>query len=45
MLIPKRVKRRRQHRGRMKGTAQKGNKIAYGEYGSNPIRSRPHVSR
>ena len=33
MLIPKRVKRRRQHRGRMKGTAQKGNKIAYGEYG------------
>ena len=33
MLIPKRVKRRRQHRGRMKGTAQKGNKIAYVEYG------------
>ncbi|MBO5328309.1 MAG: 50S ribosomal protein L16 [Clostridia bacterium] len=33
MLIPKRVKRRRQHRGRMKGKAQKGNFIAYGEYG------------
>ena len=33
MLIPKRVKRRRQHRGRMKGKAQKGNVIAYGEYG------------
>ena len=33
MLIPKRVKRRRQHRGRMTGNAQKGNKIAYGEYG------------
>ncbi len=33
MLIPKRVKRRMVHRGRMKGTAQKGNKIAYGEYG------------
>lgn len=33
MLIPKRVKRRRQHRGSMKGTAQKGNIIAYGEYG------------
>ena len=33
MLIPKRVKRRKQHRGRIKGTAQKGNKIAYGEYG------------
>ncbi len=33
MLIPKRVKRRRQHRGRMTGSAQKGNVIAYGEYG------------
>ena len=33
MLIPKRVKRRRQHRGRMKGKAQKGNFIAYGDYG------------
>ncbi|MDE7439637.1 MAG: 50S ribosomal protein L16 [Clostridia bacterium] len=33
MLIPKRVKRRKQHRGRIKGSAQKGNKIAYGEYG------------
>ncbi|MBQ4443312.1 MAG: 50S ribosomal protein L16 [Clostridia bacterium] len=33
MLMPKRVKRRRQARGRMKGAAHKGNKIAYGEYG------------
>ena len=33
MLIPKRVKRRWQHRGRMTGSAQKGNVIAYGEYG------------
>lgn len=33
MLMPKRVKRRRVHRGRMKGTAQKGNKLAYGDYG------------
>lgn len=33
MLMPKRVKRRRQFRGRMKGTAHKGNIIAYGEYG------------
>jgi large subunit ribosomal protein L16 len=32
MLIPKRVKRRRQHRGRMKGAAHKGNVIAYGDY-------------
>ena len=33
MLRPKRVKRRRVHRGRMTGKANKGNKIAYGEYG------------
>ncbi len=33
MLMPKRVKRRRQMRGRMKGKANKGNIIAYGEYG------------
>ena len=33
MLMPKRVKRRRQFRGRMKGVAHKGNTVAYGEYG------------
>lgn len=33
MLMPKRVKRRRQHRGRMTGKATRGNVIAYGEYG------------
>ena len=33
MLMPKRVKRRRVHRGRMKGTAHKNNFVAYGEYG------------
>ncbi len=33
MLMPKRVKRRKQQRGRMTGKANKGNKIAYGEYG------------
>lgn len=33
MLMPKRVKRRRVHRGRMSGTAQKGNTVTYGEYG------------
>ena len=32
MLMPKRVKRRRVHRGRMKGNANKGNVIAYGDY-------------
>lgn len=33
MLMPKRVKIRRVFRGRMKGKAQRGNFIAYGEYG------------
>jgi len=33
MLMPKRVKRRRVHRGRMTGTAQKGNEVTYGDYG------------
>ena len=33
MLIPKRVKRRKQHRGSLKGAAHKGNIVAYGEYG------------
>ena len=33
MLMPKRVKRRRVHRGRMTGKCTKGNKIAYGTYG------------
>ena len=33
MLLPKRVKYRKQFRGRMKGKAQRGNKVAHGEYG------------
>ncbi len=33
MLMPKRVKRRRVHRGRMTGKANKGNQIAYGKFG------------
>ena len=33
MLMPKRVKRRRVHRGRMKGKAMRGNTITYGEFG------------
>lgn len=33
MLLPKRVKYRRQHRGRMKGAAHKGNFVSNGEYG------------
>ncbi|MEA4816943.1 MAG: 50S ribosomal protein L16 [Lachnospiraceae bacterium] len=33
MLMPKRVKRRKQFRGRMKGRALRGNKVTYGDYG------------
>ena len=33
MLLPKRVKYRRVHRGRMKGKALKGNTVTYGEFG------------
>ncbi len=33
MLMPKRVKYRRQQRGRMKGKAHRGNVVNYGEYG------------
>ena len=33
MLMPKRVKYRRQQRGRMKGKATRGNVVNYGEFG------------
>lgn len=33
MLLPKRVKYRRVHRGRLKGKASRGNTVTYGEYG------------
>ena len=33
MLLPKRVKYRRVHRGRMTGKATRGNTLAYGEFG------------
>jgi large subunit ribosomal protein L16 len=33
MLMPKRVKYRRVHRGRMTGKAMRGNTLAYGEFG------------
>ena len=37
MLMPKRVKYRRQHRGTMKGAAHKGNTVTYGEYGMQAL--------
>lgn len=33
MLSPKRTKYRKHHRGRMRGKALRGNKLAFGEYG------------
>jgi large subunit ribosomal protein L16 len=33
MLMPKKVKYRKQQRGKMKGTAQRGATLAFGEYG------------
>ncbi len=33
MLMPKRVKYRKAHRGRMKGMASRGNQVSFGEYG------------
>lgn len=33
MLMPKRVKFRKTHRGTMKGVATRGNKVSFGDYG------------
>jgi large subunit ribosomal protein L16 len=33
MLMPKRVKYRKAHRGRMKGKATRGNRVSFGEFG------------
>ena len=37
MLLPKRVKHRRQQRGRLKGAAHTGNKVTYGDYGISAL--------
>lgn len=33
MLMPKRIKWRKHHRGRMKGKSHRGNKLSFGQYG------------
>ncbi len=33
MLLPKRTKHRKMHRGRMKGKALRGNRVSYGDFG------------
>jgi large subunit ribosomal protein L16 len=40
MLMPKRVKHRKMHRGRMRGMAQRGNQIAFGTFGLQALE--PH---
>ena len=37
MLMPKRVKYRKAHRGRMKGRASRGTKVSFGEYGLQAV--------
>ena len=33
MLMPKKVKYRKRHKGRMRGTAYRGGTVSFGEYG------------
>ena len=40
MLVPKRVKYRREHRGKMRGEAKGGKEIAYGQYGLQSLDSK-----
>ena len=39
MLSPKRTKYRKMHRGRLKGTASRNNKLDYGDYGIQALES------
>ncbi|MEJ2633783.1 MAG: 50S ribosomal protein L16 [Calditrichia bacterium] len=45
MLMPKRVKYRKQQRGRMRGKAQRGNYIAFGQYGLKALEAHWITSR
>ena len=45
MLMPKRVKFRKQHRGRMRGMAQRGSTIAFGTYGLKSLEPQWLTSR
>ncbi len=40
MLMPSRVKFRKMHRGRMKGMAQRGNKLSFGEFGLQALETK-----
>ncbi|MBU5267627.1 50S ribosomal protein L16 [Virgibacillus proomii] len=45
MLMPKRVKYRRQHRGKMRGQAKGGTTISFGDYGLQAIEASWITSR
>jgi len=45
MLMPKRVKYRKQQRGRMRGKAQTGNTVAFGQYGIKALEAHWITSR
>lgn len=45
MLMPKRVKYRKMHRGRLKGLAQRGNQVSFGTYGLQAVGSHYVTSR
>ncbi len=45
MLVPKKVKYRKQQRGSMKGIATRSNEVAFGEYGLKSLDRRWITSR
>jgi large subunit ribosomal protein L16 len=45
MLMPKRIKHRKHHRGRMRGEAHRGNYVSFGEYGIQALESSWITSR
>ncbi len=45
MLMPKRVKHRKIHRGRMSGPAERGTNVSFGEFGLKAVESGKITSR
>lgn len=45
MLMPKRVKRRRVHKGRIKGNAQRGTRVDFGDFGIKAVETGRITSR
>ena len=45
MLMPKRVKYRKAHRGRLKGKAKRGTEVSFGQYGLQALESHWITSR